>query len=504
MANEVKSPYAQFFDPEGVPVSGGRLFIGVAGTDPTQTANQLPVFWDSGATLAASQPLNVLGGYIVRIAAPGRVYLPSSVADYSLKLVDKDNSQIFYIASVLNQSTGTIDTGGTAAAALSYKQSFVGAVERTIENRLREKVSPKDAGADGSGVHDDGPAIGTVFSQAKHIHFPAGSVFRNSTQSLSLPFGSVAEFEAGSSITSASSGAVAFKGVTIRKGNNPAGVTGWTNASEFPSGLSVDFGGYGAPAAAGPSAIIGSINVPFESSIIGAAAGVSAYAKTSSASTKAHALISKAEAGNSGVFLAAGVFEVNDAGHSTSGMVGAAIGMNSSVAGSYVVGLNIEGASTAAPSLGSAAVRVGPVGVYQNPMIPWQTAYLTDDGAAVCALSVGAIKNPNQLLSGSGSASQSINFWAYDKGNNRIGTGYMASDINGDFLFTAGASGRVMALRPLASQVNIIQMRGDGLGFFNQVPAIKQQVTGAKAGNQALISLIRALSTYGFIQDATT
>lgn len=79
---------------------------------------------------------------------------------------------------------GTTDKSVTAAVLRSqlnlFLQSGTGAVERTIESRLRETISVKDFGAVGNGVADDTVAISSAITEAlsgtyaRNIFFPAG------------------------------------------------------------------------------------------------------------------------------------------------------------------------------------------------------------------------------------------------------------------------------------------------------------------------------------------
>jgi hypothetical protein len=50
----------------------------------------------------------------------------------------------------------------------------------------------------------------------------------------------------------------------------------------------------------------------------------------------------------------------------------------------------------------------------------------------------------------------------------------------------------------------MITATGTTLGFNNVTPIVKPTVTGAKAGNAALASLMTALATYGLVNDTTT
>lgn len=61
------------------------------------------------------------------------------------------------------------------AGLVKWKQSETGAIVRTVEERLRERVSVKDFGAVGDGVTDDTAAIRYALSTGKDVYFPAGA-----------------------------------------------------------------------------------------------------------------------------------------------------------------------------------------------------------------------------------------------------------------------------------------------------------------------------------------
>ena len=50
----------------------------------------------------------------------------------------------------------------------------------------------------------------------------------------------------------------------------------------------------------------------------------------------------------------------------------------------------------------------------------------------------------------------------------------------------------------------IVQSSGNKLGFFATAPIAKPTVSGAKAGNAALASLLTALAAYGLVTDSST
>jgi len=62
-----------------------------------------------------------------------------------------------------------------------FTQSGTGAIQRTVENKLKDTVSVKDFGAVGDGVANDGPAINACFASASvnSVYFPAGTYLTN-------------------------------------------------------------------------------------------------------------------------------------------------------------------------------------------------------------------------------------------------------------------------------------------------------------------------------------
>ncbi|WP_298333816.1 hypothetical protein [Asticcacaulis sp.] len=75
----------------------------------------------------------------------------------------------------------------------------------------------------------------------------------------------------------------------------------------------------------------------------------------------------------------------------------------------------------------------------------------------------------------------------------------------GPTIAAAGSDSNV-TLRLLGQGSGGVQVEGTGgrVGFFGTVPAARSTVTGSKSGNQALASLLDALTQLGIITDATT
>ena len=62
--NQVASPFAQFFDQSGMPLSGASIYIGTVNLNPV--TSPISVYWDKDGTEPAAQPIKTSGGYPVR------------------------------------------------------------------------------------------------------------------------------------------------------------------------------------------------------------------------------------------------------------------------------------------------------------------------------------------------------------------------------------------------------------------------------------------------------
>lgn len=90
MAIAISAPYPNFFTPDGAPLEGGYVYIGVEGLNPI--ANPQPAYWDEALTIPAPAEVRVTGGYIVYNGAPARLYV---AGDYSILVADKNGRTIY-------------------------------------------------------------------------------------------------------------------------------------------------------------------------------------------------------------------------------------------------------------------------------------------------------------------------------------------------------------------------------------------------------------------------
>jgi hypothetical protein len=173
---------AQFFDNNGVPLSGGLLYTYLAGTT-TATAT----FTSSTGLSAHSNP--------IVLDSAGRV--PEEIwltADTLYKFVLEDSNNVLIgawdnLPGISNANTLAADLANTSNIALGdaligFKQTFAlgvmpGAVGKTLNNKMQDLVSVKDFGAKGDGTTDDTASIQAAINLActygGNVYLPAGT-----------------------------------------------------------------------------------------------------------------------------------------------------------------------------------------------------------------------------------------------------------------------------------------------------------------------------------------
>lgn len=79
-------------------------------------------------------------------------------------------------------------------------------------------------------------------------------------------------------------------------------------------------------------------------------------------------------------------------------------------------------------------------------------------------------------------------------------------DFGGNWVKVGGPASAIdgLQLQATASSTSSIVLNSHTLGFYNATPVVKPAITGAKAGNTALASLITQLATLGLVTDSTT
>jgi len=155
---------AQFFDNNGVILSGGKLYTYAAGT----TTPQATYTSSSGATAHANP---------IILDSAGRV--PGGEIWLTVGLTYK-----FVVNTSANVLIGTYDNVSsqvnTDASLVTYTPAGTGAVTTTVQAKLRQYVSVKDFGAVGNGSTNDTAAIQAAIDAVNsagggEVNIPAGS-----------------------------------------------------------------------------------------------------------------------------------------------------------------------------------------------------------------------------------------------------------------------------------------------------------------------------------------
>lgn len=158
------SPKQQFFDANGNPLVGGKLYSYVAGT-----TSPLATYVDSAGSTTNTNPI------ILDSRGEANVWLGANT--YKLALYSAVDVLIWTVDDISAAASDTLAalaaSGGSSL--VGYLPAGTGAVATTVQAKLRESVSVLDFGADPTGVADTTSAINTAAALGYSLYFPAGT-----------------------------------------------------------------------------------------------------------------------------------------------------------------------------------------------------------------------------------------------------------------------------------------------------------------------------------------
>jgi hypothetical protein len=166
MAVIATPPKLQFFDNNGNPLVGGKLYSYAAGT-----TTPLATYSDYGGTLNMNP---------VELDSRGEASVWLGSASYKFKLTTSTNVDVWTVDNVGGFATLTQLAASGGSALVGFLQAGAGAVARTAQSKMRESLSVKDFGAVGNGLTDDTISVQAAIDAANAagggaVYFPPGT-----------------------------------------------------------------------------------------------------------------------------------------------------------------------------------------------------------------------------------------------------------------------------------------------------------------------------------------
>lgn len=178
----------QFFNDNGVPLSGGKIYTYAAGT-----TTPLATYTSRSGTTPNTNPiiLDAAGRTPEQIWSTEGVlykYVVKTSSDVLIRSWDNIGGSV--VASDLAQDLANTTDNSKGDALVGFRQSnasgfLTGAVGRTVNSKFQETISVKDFGAIGDGITDDTAAVQAAVDAVSVtggcVYFPAGTYLLTGT-----------------------------------------------------------------------------------------------------------------------------------------------------------------------------------------------------------------------------------------------------------------------------------------------------------------------------------
>lgn len=175
------APKQQYFDINGAPLVGGKVYTYAAGTNTPKVT-----YTDYAGTIPQANPiiLNVRGEASTAIFWNGSYKVEVRDAqDNLVYTVDNYNTDPFGFTSAVITLIADL-ASNIGASLIGFIQAGIGAVSRTVQDKLRDFFSTKDFGAIGDGVTNDTAALLNAKAVASAPYTNPGTYLANNATGL--------------------------------------------------------------------------------------------------------------------------------------------------------------------------------------------------------------------------------------------------------------------------------------------------------------------------------
>lgn len=175
---------AQFFDNNGNPLTGGKLYTYAAGT-----TTPLATYTTNAGNVAHTNP--IVFDSAGRVANSGEIWLTDG-NNYKFALYTSTDVLIATYDNITGNGNGLaiLLAAPSGSSLVGFEQEGACAVPLTVQQKLRQFVNVADFGAVGNGITDDTDAIQCAIDESPdgtEIRFQAGAVYKLTKNTGLLP-----------------------------------------------------------------------------------------------------------------------------------------------------------------------------------------------------------------------------------------------------------------------------------------------------------------------------